>query len=235
MNMMVSANIYKAIHDEIADLCAQSGRDPEEVRVVAVSKTVGCDEVAQAIDVGFHDFGENRPDGLQEKQQAFPNQTWHFIGNIQSRKIPQIVSHASLIHSVDQIRHLEKIDSVACQNGIVQDVLLEVNSGEEAKGGIEPSEVLDFLKRASGFEHVAVTGLMTMAPRGDKQTARQCFEALRELRDEAAAWQEKTYGKSSMHELSMGMSEDWREAVLAGATIVRIGRMVFDTGFTQID
>lgn len=227
------AQRYLKVKDELARECARAGRSACDVCLVAVSKTVEPDAVGQALSVGGTDFGENRPEELARKAAAYPQATWHFIGNIQSRRIPDIVRHASLIHSLYQERHAIKIDSAAAALDKVQDVLLEVNvSGEESKSGVEPECASDLLKACLELPHVRVRGLMTMAPQGDLQVAREVFDELarlhRRLREglmpkEAAAFDG----------LSMGMSEDWREAVAAGATIVRIGRAVFSDAFEE--
>ena len=195
---------------------------------VAGSKTVGPDAVARALAAGARDFGENRPDGLAEKAAAFPQATWHFIGNIQSRRIPDIVRSAALVHSLFEERHARKIDEAAAAAGKVQDVLLEVNvSGEESKGGLAPGALLDVCAR---LPHVRVRGLMTMAPQGDPAAARAVFEGLANLHAQLRAGLDPAQA-ALFDGLSMGMSEDWREAVRAGATIVRIGRAVFDDAF----
>ena len=157
---------YERTVAEAAACCEACGRDPKSVVVVAVSKTVGADEVAEAIEAGAHDFGENRPDSLEGKRARFPQQTWHFIGNIQSRRIPDIVRDAALVHSLYQQRHVPKFDAAAAASGKVQDVLLEVNvSGEASKSGLAPSEVAGMLEYCAGFPHVRVRGLMTMRRR----------------------------------------------------------------------
>ena len=222
---------YANVAAEVAAVCREAGRDPAEVTVVAVSKTVGPDAVARALAAGARDFGENRPDGLAEKAAAFPQATWHFIGNIQSRRIPDIVSHASLIHSLYQERHAERIDRAAAAAGKVQDVLLEVNvSGEESKSGVDPLEAPKLLAACLALPHVRVRGLMTMAPQGDLQVARAVFDDLARLHSQLRAALEPQ-AAAAFDGLSMGMSEDWREAVAAGATIVRIGRAVFSDAF----
>ena len=222
---------YQATLAQLADVCAACGRDPREVKVIAVSKTVDVDAVRAAVAAGAHDFGENRPDFLAEKVAALPQETWHFIGNIQSRKIPEIVACASLVHSLYKDSHLAKFDAAAQAAGKVQDVLLEVNvSGEESKSGLAPCDVADVLAHAGEFEHIRVRGLMTMAPQGDLAVARECFEGLASLRDSLRA-QLPDARASVFSELSMGMSEDWREAVCAGATMVRIGRALFSDAF----
>ena len=218
---------------EVAACCAACGRSPQEVRIVAVSKTVGCDRVAEAIEAGAHDFGENRPDQLLEKQACFPQQTWHFIGNIQSRRIADIVPHAALIHSLYQEHHVARIEQAAASAGKVQDVLLQVNvSGEESKGGLEVGAVADMLALCAERDHIRVRGLMTMAPQGDLVVARECFERLAALRDELRGLMPPERAEV-FNELSMGMSEDWREGIAAGATMVRIGRALFSESFTD--
>ena len=222
---------YENAAAELADVCARAGRNPADVVLVAVSKTVGPDEVACAIEAGARDFGENRPDQLMTKADQFTDVNWHFIGNIQSRRIRDIVGRAVLVHSLFEERHARKIDEVARERGIVQDVLLEVNvSGEESKSGRTPDDVRDLLEYCRSLKNVRVRGLMTMAPQGDSDIARKTFAGLRTLRDELAS--ELPADEAELFsELSMGMSEDWREAVEEGATIVRVGRAIFSDAF----
>ena len=219
---MTAKERYEGVAAELAQVCRDAGRSPEEVTLVAVSKTVGPDAVESAIAGGARDFGENRPDPLMEKADRFTDARWHFIGNIQSRRIRDIVGRAALIHSLYQEKHARKIDEVARERGIVQDVLLEVNvSGEESKSGLAPDEVRALLEACGGLPNLRVRGLMTMAPIGDAGTARATFAGLARLRDELHP------DYPDLAELSMGMTDDWREAVREGATIVRIGRAVF--------
>ncbi len=223
---------FEATKDELARVCAACGRDPRAVKVIAVSKTVGLDAIEEAVASGAHDFGENRPDMLADKADRLPGECWHFIGNIQSRKIPEIVAHASLVHSLYQESHLAKFDAASAQAGKIQDVLLEVNvSGEQSKSGLAPADVAAMLDAATACEHIRVRGLMTMAPQGDLVVARECFDDLAALAGElrAALPADKA---ALFSELSMGMSEDWREAVAAGATMVRIGRALFSDTFS---
>ncbi|MEY8461433.1 YggS family pyridoxal phosphate-dependent enzyme [Eggerthellaceae bacterium 24-137] len=230
---MGTAERYRMVADELAAVCTECGRDPGEVCLVAVSKTVGPNEVAEAIAAGARDFGENRPDQLVVKAAAFPEARWHFIGNIQSRRISDIVGSASLIHSLYQLRHAEKIDSAAAARGKVQDVLIEVNvSGEESKSGVTPTEALTLVRACAALEYVRVRGLMTMAPQGDPSVATATFRGLATLADEIRA-QLPEEDAAAFTELSMGMSEDWREAVACGATIVRVGRAIFSESFQE--
>ena len=176
---------YRRVVAEVAEVCEQCGREPAEVRVIAVSKTVGPDEVAEAVAGGACDFGENRPDQLVSKAAAFPEARWHFIGNIQSRRIPDIVGSAALIHSLYQLRHGQKIDQAAERLGKVQDVLVEVNvSGEASKSGVAPEEAGALVRELAVLPHVRVRGLMTMAPKGDPAADRASFEGLAALADE---------------------------------------------------
>ncbi|MDR2106058.1 MAG: YggS family pyridoxal phosphate-dependent enzyme [Coriobacteriales bacterium] len=221
------ADNYRAVLDGIAHSCARVGRSPAEVTVVAVSKTVGVDEVARAIEAGIHDFGENRTVPFNEKRTAFPRERWHFIGSIQTNKIKDFVGQAALVHSVASERVLTGIAQRAQLLGIVQPLLLEVNvSGEQSKDGISPAQLPALLKLAAQLEGITVTGLMTMAPQGDAGGARAVFRGLRELRDRYAE-PYKVTGRVQLRELSMGMSEDYPLAVEEGATIVRIGRSVW--------
>lgn len=222
---------YGRVLAEVAEACAQCGRDPSEVRVVAVSKTVGPDGVACALAAGARDFGENRPDQIVPKAAEFPEARWHFIGNIQSRRIPDIVGSATLIHSLFELRHGIKIDEAAARLDKVQDVLVEVNvSGEASKSGVAPAEAGALVRELAALPHVRVRGLMTMAPKGDPAADQAAFEGLAALADEIRSTLAPA-DADAFDELSMGMSEDWREAVSAGATIVRIGRAIFSEEF----
>lgn len=224
---------YQKVDAELAEVCRANGRSRSDVTLVAVSKTVGPDAVADALEGGAHDFGENRPDGLMQKADLYPQAAWHFIGNIQSRRIHDIVGRATLIHSLFSEHHARKIDQVAGERGLVQDVLIEVNvSGEESKSGLAPADVPAFLALCENLPHLRVRGLMTMAPQGDLEVARQTFEGLAQLEEQLRATLAPDRAET-FTELSMGMSEDWREAVAAGATIVRIGRAIFSDTFEE--
>lgn len=225
---------YQNVRAEVETQCLACGRDPHEVRLVAVSKTVGIEGVGEALQAGAADFGENRPDQIVAKSQAWPQATWHFIGNIQSRRIPEIVASASLIHSLYQQSHAQKIDAAAREAGKVQDVLIEVNvSGEESKSGVAPDEAADFALACAQLPNVRLRGLMTMAPQGDPEAVRASFAGLRDLaadiRNVLPAEKAEVF-----NELSMGMSEDWHEAISSGATIVRIGRAIFSDNFEDM-
>ena len=230
---MSIAERYQKVAAEVAEAAVAAGRAPEDVLLVAVSKTVGPEGVAEAIEGGARDFGENRPDQIVPKSAAFPEARWHFIGNIQSRRISEIVASSTLIHSLDQRRHAEKIDHAAAELSKVQDVLIEVNvSGEASKSGVDPVEAADLVRAVAALPHVSVRGLMTMAPAGDAQAARVAFAGLAELAAQIRA-QLPAEDAAVFTELSMGMSDDWREAVPLGATIVRVGRAIFSESYQE--
>ena len=223
---------YEAIAAEVADACEACGRPRDAVRVIGVSKTVDIDAVEEAIAAGVHDFGENRPAELARKHDAFPQERWHFIGNIQSRQLNMVVGRACLIHSLCQESHANRIERLAAEQGIVQDVLIEVNDGEENKQGLPADDLLDMLLHCAALEHVRVRGLMTMAPQGDMDRAAATFKRLAELRDSMrSALRERGIENVNLHELSMGMSDDYREAIPQGATMVRIGRAIFSENY----
>lgn len=221
----------EATRRRIAEVMEASGRsaDPSDpgVLMLAVSKTVGIDEVGVAIECGVGDFGENRAQELKVKSEAYPDANWHFIGRIQTNKIRDIVGRACLIHSVASIRVLDGIDERAARMGIIQRVLLEVNvSGEQSKDGFTPEELPGVLEHACNLEHVEVRGLMTMAPQGDPIVARDVFRRLRGIRDELRVGSGKT-ANVFMQELSMGMTQDFEQGIAEGATIVRLGHSIF--------
>jgi len=224
------AGRYAKVAEEVARAARSVGRDPAEVRIIAVSKTVGVPEVGEAIACGIHDFGENRTEVMAPKLEAYPDERWHFIGNIQSRKVRDIVGAACLIHSVDRAHIIPRLDARAHELGIVQRILLEVNvSGEESKSGFSPDEVAGVIAGFGSFPSLEVRGLMTMAPQADEDTVRATFRGLRLLRDRCM----QAPCPSNVHlvELSMGMSGDYRIAVEEGATMVRVGRVLFSEDF----
>jgi len=221
---------YFDIQQAIDSAAVSVGRDPADVLLVAVSKMVGISEIQNAIDAGIHDFGENRTHLLREKQQTFPNENWHYIGNIQTNKLKDVVGKACLIHSVASERALKAIDRLAQKLGIRQSILLEVNvSGEATKEGASPAELPKILEAAGNNPSVQVRGLMTMAPlmhTTEKADTRRVFTALRELRDKMVPIFAGAKN-ISLNELSMGMSDDFTEAIQEGATMVRIGRRLW--------
>ena len=217
--------------EDVSEICRSCGRDPKDVRIIAVSKTVEAPVVAEAIAAGATDFGENRTQPFNEKFACYPQARWHLIGQLQSRKAKEVVGKACLIHSLDRSSLLEAVQKEAAKLQVVQDMLIEVSiSGEESKGGIAPADAPALLEEAQGCPNVRIKGLMTMAPRGDMDVARRTFEGLRILSEELQR-EYGTRGRLEFDELSMGMSEDYAAAIEQGATMVRIGRRIFSESF----
>lgn len=209
-----------------------SGRDPEDVHLVAVTKGFPVDAAFAAFDAGARDFGENRVQELVPKMDAFEaagrSVRWHLIGTLQRNKVKYVAGRVAMIHSIDSRELIEEVSARSAAKGVITDVLLQVNvSGEATKHGFDASECPGVLQAARGMAGVRVRGLMTMAPLSDDPaTVRPVFEGLAalhaQLRDaldpEAAA---------AFDVLSMGMSHDFETAVACGATHVRIGTAVF--------
>lgn len=223
--MTAVAARFESVRRQVADAADAVGRDPGDVRIVAVTKTVGIEDIRQAVEAGLTDFGENRVQEFLGKYGLFPHVRWHFIGSLQTNKVKDVVGKAWLIHSVDSVRLASEISRRASEAGVVQAVLLQVNvSGETSKHGFAPDEVREALIEASGMEGIEVRGLMTMAPIGRPEDARWVFRDLRELRD---SLREMPLNSVELDELSMGMSNDFRVAVEEGSTLVRVGRALF--------
>lgn len=227
----IAENLLR-LRDEVALACRKSGRGHQEVRIVCVSKGRSIEEIKEAISCGVTDIGENRIQEALLKLNLLraPNSELrtHFVGHLQTNKAKDAVNIFDLIHSVDSLRLAEAINKAAAALNKVQDVLVQVNvSGEESKFGIKPEDAPNTIKEIYSLPNVSVKGLMTIAPFApDPETARPHFRALRQLRDEVNALSAMSY---ELRALSMGMSDDFREAVEEGATIIRIGRRIFDS------
>jgi hypothetical protein len=212
--------------DEIGKAAIASGRNPNDVQLLAVTKGIASERVSELYELGHRDFGENRlPDAFEKMEQAPPDCRWHFIGTLQTKKVRKAVGRFVLIHSVDSPDLLSKIASCSKEAGVVTHVLLQINtSGEVSKHGMTPQEFLSSFSAMDALEGVAIEGLMTMAPLADDESLiRECFAKLRLLRDSA----NETGPKRLLHHLSMGMSHDFKIAIAEGATLVRIGSALF--------
>lgn len=213
------------IQRRIAQACGRVGREPADVKLLAVTKTLGPDVVQEAVAAGLTVFGESR---VQESRVKIPQCSstlhWHYIGHIQTNKARDVVRLFEMIHAVDSLRLLEHLDRVAQEAGRTIPVCLEVNvSGERSKFGLAPEDVPVVLARAASLFRVQIAGLMTIPPIAeDPEEARPFFRRLRELRD---CWQGET--GVSLPELSMGMSHDFEVAVEEGSTWVRVGSLLF--------
>jgi len=219
------AERYEQVRRRVRDAADCAGRDPADITIVAVAKTVGPPEVRAAIAAGVTDFGENRVQEFVAKHGLFPEARWHFIGTLQSNKAQHVVGHAALIHSVDSLGLLERIDRIAGTRGVVQPVLLQVNiSHESSKHGVDRAEVEEMVAASMELPNVRVDGLMTIAPFQHPESVRWVFRDMRDLFESIAAMR---FNGVELTDLSMGMTNDFEVAIEEGATIVRIGRAIF--------
>jgi PLP dependent protein len=225
---IIAANVQR-VRDQIADAAQQAGRRPEEITLVGVTKYVDAAATRLLFECGCVDLGEARPQSLWEKAESLSGLAilWHMIGHLQRNKVKRTLPHVSLLHSGDSLRLLQTIDAEAAALGRVMDVLLEVNvSGDAAKHGFSPEELRGALASIAALSHIKVRGLMTMAAlEGGPQRARRDFATLRQLRNELRP---NCPAAIELQELSMGMSGDFPEAILEGATIVRVGSALWE-------
>ncbi len=214
-----------SVRARIAAAATRVGRDPGDVTIVAVTKSHPLDAVRLAAANGLLEVGENRVQEALEKQDAWPDAPvhWHLIGHLQRNKAKAAVGRFVLIHSLDSIRLADALEQAAAAKQLVQDVLIEVNVAKEPqKSGVMPDEADALLEHASGLPHLKLKGLMTIAPfTNDEATLRCVFRKLRDLRDELSAF------GFELSALSMGMSNDFEIAVEEGATMVRLGTVLF--------
>lgn len=215
------------IRRRIVQASERAGRPPEEVTLIAVSKTVGADLINAAVAAGADTLGENRVQEVLAKRDAVPPEvSWHLIGHLQTNKVRQIIDKVALIHSLDS-RHLaEELQKRAEQMDLTVKVLVEVNVGaEDSKFGLSPDQVAPFLKSLSDLDRVHILGLMTVAPfLEDLESVRMVFRSLKRLFDEM---KELNLPNVQMLHLSMGMTHDFEVAIEEGATMVRVGTGIF--------
>jgi len=224
---MIKEN-FENIRNKIITTAEACGRDPEEVRLVAVSKTMPKEKLAEAVEAGVQTLGENY---VQEAREKFNDLytlpvSWHFIGHLQSNKAKYVVKIFDLIHSVDTLKLAREIDKQANKNNKIQDILIQVNISEEStKSGARAEKTLDIVQEVSLLKNVAIKGLMTMPPFFNApERVRPFFKALRKLRNQI---REASFPNVSMDALSMGMTGDFEVAIQEGATLVRIGTAIF--------
>jgi PLP dependent protein len=224
--MSIAINL-KTVLDKIRTAALKAGRDPAEVRLVAVSKTKQASLVDEAARVGQRLFGENYAQELVLKAREVSEAVeWHFIGHLQSNKVRQIAGLVTMIHSVDRLSLAEEIDRQWGKLGKLCDVLIEVNiAREETKSGTTAMALLGLVRQVSLLPHLRIMGLMTMPPFfDDPEGARPYFRELRRIAAKIAA---ENIPNVNMTELSMGMSGDFEAAVAEGATLVRVGTAIF--------
>lgn len=216
--MNVKNNLEK-INNDIKNICQKSGRNFEDITLIAVTKYVGDERVKEAQEAGVHDFAENRAVNYIERKEKFLEATWHLIGSLQTRKVRDAINKVDYFHALDRESLAVEIEKRAEH---VINCFVQVNtSGEESKHGLIPEAILEFVKGLEKYPKIRVVGLMTMAPfLEDEATLRSCFRKLRELRDEIKGL---CLEYAPCKFLSMGMSNDYEIAIEEGATHIRIG------------
>ena len=210
---------FETITREIVETCKQVGRNPEEVKLIAVTKYVSDARVEETIEAGITDFAENRPQNYVERKDKYSNKTWHLIGSLQTRKVRDVINEVDYFHALDRDSLAKEIEKRA-EKEIKCFVQVNV-SGEESKHGLTLEEAIDFIKSLKQYSKIKVVGLMTMAPFvEDEEILRNCFRKLKQLRDEVKGLN-LPYAPCEF--LSMGMSNDYKIAIEEGATHIRVG------------
>ena len=224
--MSTQENI-QAIRQRMAEAARAAGRKPEDILLVGASKMNGADACRAAVAAGIDALGENRVQELLEKyeQGAYEGVPLHFIGHLQRNKVRQIIGKVALIHSVSSLELLAEIDRQAEKHGLIQPVLLEVNIGEEeSKSGFAPEELLRAADAARDFAHVSVQGLMAIPPVQQEEHGNlPYFQEVARLYIDISR---RLYHNGFKY-LSMGMSDDFEDAIAAGANVVRVGSAIF--------
>ncbi len=222
----IAENI-KSIRENIDNAAKRAGRDPKDVLLLAVSKTVDVPRIKAAVAEGLDELGENRVQEIMEKYEPMgPDVKWHLIGHLQTNKVKYIIDKVKLIHSVESLKLAEEIDKQAKKHGVVADILVEINMAkEESKFGIMPEDTEEFIRSISNLENIRVRGLMTVAPNVENgEENRVYFRNMKKLLVDING---ENINNINMDVLSMGMTGDYITAVEEGATIVRVGTGIF--------
>ena len=225
--MSIAENVAR-IKEEMARAAIAAGRDPKDIQLCAATKMNDAQAVREAIAAGVDCCGENRVQELTAKQSqnAYDGVPVHFIGHLQTNKVKQVVGKVSLIQSVDSLRLLDAISKEASKQGICQDVLLEINIGnEESKSGFSPEEMDSILEQMGNFPAIRVRGLMAIPPICQNSTGNhKFFQKMYNLSVDIMA---KKYDNVCVDVLSMGMSDDFADAIACGSTMIRVGTAIF--------
>lgn len=220
---------YAEVKRRVDEAALRSGRKPEDVRLIAVTKTHPASEINEAIEAGAADIGENRVQEVLEKYDSVSPVRWHLIGHLQTNKVRQIIDKVVMIHSVDSLKLAREIDKRAAAAGITMDVLIEINSAmEETKSGIPAADLRQLVTDiCNECGNVRVCGIMCIPPiAAEPEDSRPYFREAAELFEEMKGW-DLPPERFAPTELSMGMSGDFEVAVEEGATMVRVGSSIF--------
>ncbi len=223
---MVKENLNQ-VRENIKRTCEKTGRDPEDITLIAVSKTKPVSMLEEAYESRCRDFGENKVQEIMDKYPALPADIrWHMIGHLQRNKVKYIIDKVSLIHSVDSLRLAQEISSQAGKKQVDVDILVEVNiANEESKFGIPRQETFQLVEEISKLPYIHVKGLMTIAPFvTNPEDNRKYFREIRKLSVDIT---KKNIDNVTMSVLSMGMTGDYMVAIEEGATMVRVGTGIF--------
>ena len=218
---------YDLVYQNVVDAAKKAGRNPDEVTLIAVSKTKPVSMLQEIYNHGCRHFGENKVQELVEKYEVLPKDIkWHMIGHLQRNKVKYIVDKVFLIHSVDSVRLAEEIDKQAAKKQVICNILVEVNVANEAtKFGLMVDEVVSMVEEISKFPNIRIKGLMTIAPYVvDSEENRSIFHNLKQL---SVDIMQKNIDNVTMDVLSMGMTGDYEVATEEGATLVRVGTGIF--------
>lgn len=225
--MSIKENIDK-IMKRVEASAVRAGRDPKDITVIAVSKTVDASRAKEAVESGLVNLGENKVQELVSKYEALHDMgiKWHMIGHLQKNKVKYIIDKAELIHSVEDIELANEINKRAAKNGLTANILIELNiAKEESKFGIDDENVYEFVKELEQFENIRVMGLMTVAPNSENpEDIRWVFKKMKEIFENIKSMDLKN---TDMKYLSMGMTNDFEIAIEEGSNIVRIGTAIF--------
>ncbi|MCR5293245.1 MAG: YggS family pyridoxal phosphate-dependent enzyme [Eubacterium sp.] len=218
---------YKEVQDNIIKACEKAGRNPDEVTLIAVSKTKPLSDIEELIACGVKEFGENKPQEMKQKiEEVSTPVNFHLIGHLQTNKVKYVVGKAVLIHSVDSMHLAEAIEKESAKKDIITDILIEVNMAEEeTKFGLSAKDTESLVREISSLPHIRIKGLMTIAPFvDDPEENRPVFRAMKELLLDIKS---KNIDNVDMNILSMGMTNDYMVAVEEGSTMVRVGTAIF--------
>lgn len=221
------ADKLNLVKKNIEEACDTAGRSPQEVTLIAVSKTKPVEMLKEAYDAGARVFGENKVQEILDKYDQMPSDVqWHMIGHLQRNKVKYIIDKVELIHSVDSLHLAKQIEKEAVKKGVDAQILVQVNiAQEDTKFGINGPEVMSLVEEISKFPHVHIRGLMTSAPFVANPEENRCY--FKKLHKLFVDIREKNIDNVSMDILSMGMTNDYEVAIEEGATMVRVGTGIF--------
>jgi pyridoxal phosphate enzyme (YggS family) len=224
---------YKTLQEDIRQSAIRAGRPAESVRLIAVTKNFDTSDIDAILALGHKDLGENRVQEMIGKIDHYAEQkqfyNWHMIGTLQRNKVRQIVGRVAMIHSVDSLRLLKEIEKRSAQADCLTEVLLQVNiSREESKHGFNTEEIAPLLQKREKFPHIRFRGLMTMAPHyDDPEQTRPIFKAARLLQEKLSS----DLNLPDFDQLSMGMTNDYHQAIEEGSTMLRVGSAIFGSRY----